>query len=310
MQNRFRQYVDKTGKALIRDAIRCLQVDMGYVGNLHFRRCHGVPMRRMGLAVMQDCLKFVDNAGKIAVDIFGGASTLNPSLPVFIKILRQIKSVKRIMLHVNLDIIEKPEYRHLPEFLAKNNVEIIAAMPFYRESNLTEHQGYFRKVEVLKRLNSIGYGTKKSKLKLSLGYKPAGAFLPVQGNLEAAYRENLGNAYGIVFDDFFAINNIPVGRFRAFLAQKDLLSSYMDLLICNFNAAKLDKVRCRQQIHVDWRGRLFACCFNQIVRLPVFTFNPIGKIRPEDLLGLSIETGDHCFGCTAGAVYRGSSAYS
>ncbi|SDE42980.1 DUF3641 domain-containing protein [Sporomusa acidovorans] len=311
MQNRFRQYVDKTGKALIRDAIRCLQVNMGYLDNLHFRRCHGgVPMKMMGLAVMQDCLKFVDNAGKIAVDIFGESSTLNPNLPILIKILRQIKSVKQIMLRVNLDIIENSEYRHLPEFLAKNNVEIIASMPFYKETNLTDRQRFFRKIEVLKQLNSIGYGTKKSNLKLNLVYRPLGAFLPVQGNLEAVYRENLGNDYGIIFDDFFAIPNMPIDRFRAFLTQKGLLNSYMNLLIRNFDVAKLDKVMCREQINVDWRGRLFACCFNQMVRLPAVTFKPIGKIRPEDLLGLSIETDDHCFGCTAGAVCRGSSSYS
>jgi len=307
--NKFQKYADKEKSPLVRDAIHCMQVNMGYLCNLQCHHCHveAGPDRTetMSLAVVDDCLRFADNAGEIDVDITGGSPEMNQHLMYFISNLRQFKAVKRIIVRSNLIILQETAYHHLPEFFAANEVEIVASMPCYTESNVTAQRGegvYSANIEVLKRLNTLGYGTGKTERKLSLVYNPGGACLPgPQSELEAAYKENLGNDFGITFDTLFTITNMPVGRFRTDLADEGLLNGYMDLLVNNFNAKNLDKVMCRNQINVDWQGRLFDCDFNQMLKMPVPVSDTIHNITAKDLVGLPIQTGDHCFGCTAGA---------
>lgn len=307
--NKFQEYVDKAQQPLVRDAIHCLQVNMGYLCNLQCRHCHveAGPNRleTMSLAVVEDCLRFAENAGEIDVDITGGSPEMNQHLSYFISHLRQIKSVKRIIVRSNLVILQDPAYSHLPEFFAANGVEIVASMPCYTESNVTAQRGkgvYSANIEVLKRLNSLGYGTGKPELQLSLVYNPGGDYLPgPQSELEVAYKENLGNDFGITFDTLFTITNMPIGRFRTDLAGQGLLDGYRELLISNFNAKNLDKIMCRKQINVDWRGRLFDCDFNQMLKVPAFINDTIGSVTAKDLVGLTIQTDEHCFGCTAGA---------
>ena len=57
---------------------------------------------------------------------------------------------------------------------------------------------------------------------------------------------------------------------------------------------------CRSQISVYWHGRLFDCDFNQALGIPA-TATMIGEVSARELVGLPIQTGDHCFACTAGA---------
>ncbi|MBU2702380.1 radical SAM/Cys-rich protein [Sporomusaceae bacterium BoRhaA] len=307
--NKFQEYVDKAKQSLIRDTIDCIQVNMGYLCNLQCLHCHveAGPGRQetMSLAVVEDCLRFAQSAGEIDVDITGGSPEMNRHLTHFISSLRQIKSVKRIIVRSNLAILQDSAYSHLPEFFAANGVEIVASMPCYTESNVTAQRGkgvYSANIEVLKQLNSLGYGTGKPELKLSLVYNPGGDCLPgPQSELEVAYKENLGNDFGITFDTLFTITNMPIGRFRTDLVNKELLDDYMDLLISNFNAKNLEKVMCRKQINVDWKGRLFDCDFNQMLQVPASTSGTIDSVTARDLVGLTIKTGDHCFGCTAGA---------
>ena len=60
---------------------------------------------------------------------------------------------------------------------------------------------------------------------------------------------------------------------------------------------------CRHQISVGWDGRLFDCDFNLALGKPV-TCDGAGDIfhfDGEALRARPIATGEHCFGCTAGA---------
>jgi len=65
---------------------------------------------------------------------------------------------------------------------------------------------------------------------------------------------------------------------------------------------------CRTTLSVGYRGELYDCDFNQMLDMQLN--NPGGSglylwdITPEYLLGRPIQTGIHCFACTAG---RGSS---
>ncbi len=304
----FREYVADASQPLRRDAVDILQVNLGYVCNLRCNHCHleAGPDRQeaMDRAVVDDCLRFVQGAGTIDVDITGGAPEANSHLTYFIAELRRLKAVKRIIVRSNLAILEEAGKEHLPAFFAAHGVDIVSSMPCYMESNVAAQRGagvYKKNISVLKKLNALGYGTGRTGLKLQLVYNPGGAFLPgPQAELEAAYKENLANDFGIVFDDLLTIANMPIGRFRADLAAKGELAGYQDLLVGSFNARNLANVMCRSQISVDWQGRLFDCDFNQALGVPAVA-GTIGGVGAKDLVGLPVKVGDHCFACTAGA---------
>lgn len=304
----FSELVDQTKQVLVRDTVHCLQVNIGYKCNLHCRHCHveAGPDRHemMSLSVMNDCLRFIEGVKEIEVDITGGSPEMNPNLMYFINSLRQKPAVKRIILRSNLVVLEQEGYSDLPAFFAANKVEIVASMPCYLEHNVIAQRGegtYFSSIKILKKLNSLGYGSGHTGLKLDLVYNPGGAFLPApQAELEAAYKENLKKDFGISFDTLFTITNMPIGRFRDDLENQGLLEDYMKLLSKNFNGDTLNKVMCRNQINVNWQGRLFDCDFNQVLNMPAVNRN-IGSVKVQDLVGLSIKTNDHCFSCTAGS---------
>jgi hypothetical protein len=60
---------------------------------------------------------------------------------------------------------------------------------------------------------------------------------------------------------------------------------------------------CRTLVSVDWRGQLYDCDFNQMLELGVAHGLPqtIDDFDPARLASRQIVTGEHCFGCTAGA---------
>ena len=304
----FEKYVDKLGEKLVKGHIQCLQMNLGYACNLHCSHCHveAGPNRqeKMSLEVIEDCLRFVEDAGVKIIDITGGAPEMNPHLRDLIRGLKQLKSVESILLRSNLSILDQAEYADLPNFFRENNVEIISSMPCYLENNVDFQRGkgvYNKNIKILQKLNHLGYGRKGPKLHLV--YNPGGNFLPgPQQELEIAYKENLGERFGITFNSLYTMANVPLGRFRTDLEKQGLLEGYMKLLVDNFNPANLEKVMCRNLVSVDWQGRVYDCDFNHVLKLPLESKeNYIGNIMAKDLVGKPIKLGNHCFTCVAGA---------
>lgn len=293
----------------MRTALRCLQINAGYRCNLKCSHCHveAGPNRTevMDWPVMEDLLAFVDRSGVKEIDITGGAPEMNPHLPEFIRRLRCIGTVERILLRTNLAILEEPAYEAYPELFAGHNVEVVASMPCYLEENVNAQRGkgvYPRNIRILNKLNSLGYGLEGSALKLHLVYNPLGNFLPApQSELQADYAEHLREAYGISFHTLFTITNMPIGRFRAQLAKQGLLESYQELLAGSFNRCNLDAVMCRSLISVDWLGKVFDCDFNQALGLPISSGLNINQLDPATIEGQGIVTGNHCYACVAGS---------
>ncbi|MDF2875287.1 MAG: radical SAM/Cys-rich domain protein [Sporomusa sp.] len=304
----FGEYVGKFGDAVLKDNVRCLQMNMGYVCNLSCRHCHveAGPDRRetMSMTVVNDCLRFIESADINVIDITGGAPEMNPNLRGLIRGLRKLKPAASILLRSNLTILNEPKYAKLPGFLQENNVDIISSMPCYLEENVEFQRGkgvYSQNIKMLQKLNRLGYGGTGPKLHLI--YNPGGNFLPApQNELDFAYKESLGERFGIVFNNLYTITNAPIGRFRADLEKKGLLEGYMNLLADNFNPANLSRVMCRNLLNVDWQGRVYDCDFNQVLHLPIAVRdNYIGSITAKDLAGMPVKLGNHCFTCTAGA---------
>jgi radical SAM/Cys-rich protein len=144
-------------------------------------------------------------------------------------------------------------------------------------------------------------------LPLHLVYNPVGASLPTsQAELEADYKRELQKHFGIVFNNLYTLTNLPIGRFASYLRHNNKLDEYMKLLIDAFNSATIDGLMCRNTISVGWRGEVYDCDFNQQLgmqwsdngdRERLFLWD----IDPDEIENRQIMTGDHCFGCTAGA---------
>src|SRR5206468_10236167 len=189
--------------------------------------------------------------------------------------------------------------------LARHKVEIIASMPCYTAENVNAQRGqgvFDSSIKALRVLNSLGYG---SDLPLHLVYNPVAAFLPgPQAELEADYKRELKKHFGIIFNNLYTITNLPIARFASYLRHNNKLEEYMQLLIDNFNPATVFGLMCRNTISVGWTGEVFDCDFNQMLNMN--WRNGSGPLHLWDLDPAAVEnreilTGNHCFGCAAGA---------
>jgi radical SAM/Cys-rich protein len=218
---------------------------------------------------------------------------------------------RHVIVRSNLTVLLEEGHEDLPEFLAKQQVEIIASLPCYTEENVDKQRGastFMRSLQALRTLNALGYGQSDSALTLSLVYNPAGPALPpAQEQLEMDYKRILGEQYGIVFNRLLTITNSPIGRFASGLKKKNEYNSYRLLLEKSFNKATLSHVMCKEQISISWDGFLYDCDFNQALGYALGNERQfrLGELSAREiaanLLDHEIKVGPHCFACTAGA---------
>jgi radical SAM/Cys-rich protein len=161
-----------------------------------------------------------------------------------------------------------------------------------------------KSIAALQQLNRLGYGQPDSGLMLDLVYNPQGASLPPnQEALQADYKRELFNHFGIVFNQLFALTNMPIQRFGSTLVSKGTFDDYMQLLQGSFHPNNLAGVMCRNLVSVDWQGWLSDCDFNQQLGLPLGTSGIRRHLRDLLRIGLQgqpIRVAGHCYGCTAG----------
>ena len=158
-----------------------------------------------------------------------------------------------------------------------------------------------KSIAALQKLNAAGYGTR---LALHLVYNPLGANLPgPQAELEAEYKEALQREFGIVFNNLYTITNQPIARFAEDLRKQGKWDEYLELLVNSFNPGTIEGLMCRTTLSVDYLGQLYDCDFNQMLGMAIRNGKPLSlwDITPAHLEKQSIQTGNHCFACTAGA---------
>jgi radical SAM/Cys-rich protein len=258
---------------------------------------------------MDRIVNWVDKTDIGILDVTGGAPEMIPDFRYFITQIRALTLPRHIIDRCNLTILLERGYEDLSDFLANNKVEIIASMPCYSSENVNAQRGegvFEGSIAALQLLNSLGYGT-DPQLPLHLVYNPGGAFLPPsQEELEADYKRELKKHFGITFNKLYALSNLPVGRFASYLRHSGKLDEYMELLIHAFNPETIGGLMCRNTISVGWRGEVYDCDFNQQLGMHWSSNAPnqprfLWDIDPASIEGRGIMTGDHCFGCTAGA---------
>ena len=291
------------------DGIQVLQVNVGKLCNQTCHHCHvdAGPDRRevMSRETAEAVIAVLAESDIPVLDITGGAPEMNPSFRWLVREARRLG--RRVIDRCNLTILLAPGYEDLPEFLAGHDVEIVASLPCYLEENTDAQRGdgvFRRSIEALRKLNALGYGRPDSGLTLALVYNPVGPSLPPdQAKLEAAYRRELHSRYGIEFTRLYTITNMPISRFLEDLLDRGEYETYMQKLVAAFNPVAAAGVMCRTTLSVDWQGRLYDCDFNQMLDLSLAPGLPqdIREFDGDLLRHRLVVTGQHCYGCTAGA---------
>jgi radical SAM/Cys-rich protein len=288
--------------------VTVLQINVGKKCNQTCRHCHvdAGPDRDevMPDQVVDSVLSVLENSDIQTLDITGGAPELHPR---FQEMVTEARAMGRHVIdRCNLTILTLPRFADLAEFLADNQVEIIASLPHYSLSQTDAQRGegiYEKSVLALRRLNDLGYGREGTGLVLNLVTNPVGAFLPArQDALELDWKRQLDRRHGITFNRLYAITNMPISRYLDYLLESGNLQGYMERLVNAFNPQAAASVMCRYTLSVGWDGTLFDCDFNQMLELPVAAGSPrtIEAFDESLLARRPIVLGPHCFGCTAG----------
>jgi radical SAM/Cys-rich protein len=153
-------------------------------------------------------------------------------------------------------------------------------------------------------LNKVGYGKEHSELALHLVYNPGGPFLPPsQKKLEAEYKKELLNQFGIVFNNLYVLTNVPINRYEKYLKKIGQYKNYLRLLKKNFNPKTIKHLMCKTQVNVGWDGKIYDCDFNQMLGLYLHNEKvcKIGESTLKEIMEINIQTRDHCYGCAAGS---------
>jgi len=296
--------------AIRRKKLETLQVNLGYKCNQTCLHCHvnAGPTRTemMNRETVSEVITYLKVSGIKTVDITGGAPELNPHFRSLVLAARNLGV--HVMDRCNLTVLEQPGQDDTAQFLADNQVEVVASLPCYLESNVNAQRGagvFEASIRALKTLNALGYGRNVAGLALNLVYNPQGASLPPpQDGLEANYHRHLEERYGVVFNHLYVLTNMPIQRFGSMLVSKGQFEHYMVLLKNAYQPQNLESVMCRTLISVDWRGYVYDCDFNQMLGLPLrLNGKPrvhLRQLKSDDLDGNPIVVKDHCYGCTAG----------
>ncbi|OED40625.1 radical SAM protein [Chromatiales bacterium (ex Bugula neritina AB1)] len=293
-----------------RAKLEILQINVGYYCNLSCTHCHvnAGPKRTemMDEKTADKVLEFLEASDVHTLDLTGGAPELNPQFRKLVEGGRS-KGV-RVIDRCNLTVLEEPGQEDLAQYLADNQVDIVASLPCYLEDNVNKQRGkgvFDGSIRGLHKLNALGYGKENSNLRLDLVFNPQGPVLPPpQQQLEDDYRQFLGEQFGIEFHGLLTLTNLPIQRFGSMLISKGQFHPYMDLLKSAYRPENLFSVMCKNTISIDYDGFVYDCDFNQMLAMPMgrnrLKRTHIDELMQRELEGLPIAIGDHCYGCTAG----------
>ena len=299
----------KSFPSISRANLEIIQINLGYKCNLSCTHCHvnAGPNRTelMNKENIEIVLDFVSAHSVKILDLTGGAPEMNPHFKYLVREAR--RNGVEVIDRCNLTILKQPGFETMGKFLADQGVTITASLPCYTPQKVDRQRGkgvYEESIEVLKNLNSLGYGLDPNK-QLNLVFNPEGLDLPPpQNSLELAYKKSLDLEHGIVFNQLFTITNMPIKRFGGMLLAKGLYDNYMTILKDNYNKKNLDTVMCRNLLSVDYNGYAYDCDFNQMLGASFINRRKsrthISELLNREIRGNPIHVGEHCFGCTAG----------
>jgi len=306
----FEDTLARHGLTLVRERVRTLQVNTGYLCNLRCRHCHleAGPGRGevMSRETMEAVVAFAERFPFPVVDITGGAPELVPDLPFLIEGLAPL--TPRLMLRTNLAALDAPGHDALLDLCIARRVVLVASFPSTDPSQTDVQRGAGAAeagVAMLRKLNAAGYGVEGRGLELDLVSSPVGAFLPApQAQAEGTFRRDLAGKWGITFDNLYSFANVPLGRFRKWLEESGDYDRYMKTIADGFNPCAVAGLMCRTLLSVSWDGFLFDCDFHLAAgRFLAGRRIHVSGVREIPPPGTPIATGEYCYACTAGSGF-------
>lgn len=305
------------GKALTKQPITVLQINLGRRCNLACTHCHveASPSRTEELTpeICDQLIALIQRFPQIeTVDLTGGAPEMNYGFKPLVEAARS--KGKTVIVRSNLTIFFEPGFTDLPEYFAHHQLRVVASLPCYLEDNVDTMRGqgvYDGSIRALQWLNRLGYG-RDPHLQLDLVYNPpiptTSEFTatPAQAPLEQAYKTYLADHFDLQFNHLFTITNLPIGRTKFHLQHRGLHDSYLGFLANQYNPDTVEHLMCRNQLSVDYLGNIYDCDFNQMEQIPAQTATG-ETLTLTDLLAAgtldliqTVQTADFCYGCTAG----------
>ncbi|MEB3218253.1 MAG: arsenosugar biosynthesis radical SAM (seleno)protein ArsS [Nostocales cyanobacterium 94392] len=308
----------KLNSSLVKKQINVLQINLGKRCNLSCSHCHveASPKRTEELSpeICEQLIEVINRFPEIKiVDLTGGAPEMNYGFKPLVE--AAIKNGKQIIVRSNLTIYFVDGFSHIPKYFADNKIRVVASLPCYLADNVDKMRGngvFDASVKALQWLNKLGYG-KAADLILDLVYNPQlptsekFALTPNQVKLEQDYKKFLQDNFGVVFNNLFAITNLPVGRTKFYLERTKLYQPYLQFLESNFNPVTVENLMCRDELSIDYLGNVYDCDFNQMMNIPATTPNgetiTVAKLLEAGSLNLigEVQTANYCYGCTAGS---------
>nr|MBS0036619.1 arsenosugar biosynthesis radical SAM protein ArsS [Saprospiraceae bacterium] len=285
------------------------QLNIGKLCNQTCAHCHvdAGPDKKdemMSREHLDICLDIIKKHNFTTVDITGGAPEMHKHFRWFVE--ECVKTGAKVMARCNLTIIcANPKYSDIPEFYAKNKVQVVSSLPSFSEKRTDSQRGdgvFEDSIKALKMLNEVGYAREGSDLILDLVYNPTGAYLPGnQATLEREFKRKLKRKYDIDFNQLYCVTNQPISRFLDYLISTGNYESYMETLVNAFNPATVEGLMCLYTLSVSWDGYIYDCDFNQMLDLKMKSRSKhIENFDLELLNQRKIITGQHCYACTAG----------
>lgn len=307
--NNFQKTLADHQLQLTRAETSTLQVNVGHRCNLNCRHCHvnAGPERSevMNRETMEAVVRFARTNNFEAIDVTGGAPELVPDIGYLLEELTPL--TRTLMMRTNLIALLDENRSELLALCRRLKITLIASFPSVNQRQADSQRGngiWEKSIAMLQRLNELGWGRKGSGLELHLVSNPAGAFMPAtQCAAEKKFKTDLARKWDIEFTSLFTFANVPLGRFRDWLASSGNLDNYLDKLRGSFNPDTINGLMCRNLINVSWDGYLFDCDFNMAARLPYSGKNLHVSQVASPKKDQPIMTDDYCFACTAGSGF-------
>ncbi|MDJ0556526.1 MAG: arsenosugar biosynthesis radical SAM protein ArsS [Microcoleaceae cyanobacterium MO_207.B10] len=306
-----------TKNKITKNKITVLQINLGKRCNLACTHCHveAGPKRTEELSseICQQLIELIHKFPQIkTVDLTGGAPEMNYGFKPLVEAARAEN--KEVIVRSNLTIYFVQGFTDIPQYCAEHKLRIVASLPCYLEDNVNKMRGYGvynESIRALQWLNQLGYG-KNPNLILDLVYNPPistkdkFALPPNQKNLEQDYKRYLQEYFHIEFNQLFTITNLPIGRTKLYLKNRQIYQPYLDFLESNFNSDTVENLMCRNELSVDYLGNIYDCDFNQMENFHAQTREgekiTVTRLLEANSLDLieQVQTANYCYGCTAG----------
>ena len=298
-------------RKILKDKFDLIQINMGNLCNLTCTHCHvGASPKgdeNMNLLTANRVIEKIEQLDIETVEFTGGTPEMNDTFLTFL--IRLHAAGKKLVVRTSLTVLDDKRYEHFLEFYKKFNVKVIASLPSLFEDSTTKQRGfgvYDTTIELLKKLNNMGYG--KGELELDLVYNPVGVYLPApQAQLEKEYKTILKEKFDVEFNSLATIVNMPIKRFEIDLKKQGLLESYMVTLKEKYNEDTVKNVMCKRVLSLDYEGYIYDCDFNLALETRVKGYEniPFWEIDFENFEP-EISFDSHCYACT---VNSGSSCH-